>query len=180
MKNSLLFLAFTAVMTFYSCTTETDNVKLFPIKSGDKWGYVDKQGLYIINSQFLDAYNFSEGLALFKSNDGKYGFIGEDGNYVINPIYKDGSSFSEGLACVVMENGKQQFIDKNNKIHFTVDKAEYCYGFREGLARIMTNGKWGFIDNTGKVVVNPIYEYAKDFSGGLAAVAKKDEDSDDV
>lgn len=180
MKNSLLFLAAATVISFSSCTTETDNVKLFPIKAGDKWGYVDNKGQYVINSQFDDAFNFSEGLALFKSTDGKFGFIGEDGKYVVNPIYKDASSFSEGLACVVMENGKPQFIDKNNKILFTVDKAEYCFGFKEGLARIKVKGKWGFIDKTGKVVVNPIYEDALDFRDGLAAVSKKDEKKDEV
>lgn len=180
MKNSLLLLAAATVISFSSCTTETDNVKLFPIKAGDKWGYVDNKGQYVINSQFDDAFNFSEGLALFKSTDGKFGFIGEDGKYVVNPIYKDASSFSEGLACVVMENGKPQFIDKNNKILFIVDKAEYCFGFKEGLARIKVKGKWGFVDKTGKVVVNPIYEDALDFRDGLAAVSKKDEKKDEV
>jgi len=180
MKNNLLILFITVITTVTSCNTETDSIKLFPIKAGDKWGYVDNKGQYVINAQFEDAYNFSEGLALFKSTDGKYGFIGEDGKYVINPIYKYATSFSEGLACVVMENGKPQFIDKNNRIVFTVDKAEYCYGFKEGLARIKVKGKWGFVDKTGKVVVNPIYENALDFKDGLAAVSKKDEIKEEV
>lgn len=180
MKNLLFGLTSIVVLTFNSCTTDTDNIKLFPIKAGEKWGYVDDKGQYVINSQFEDAYNFSEGLALFKSADGKYGFIGEDGKYVINPIYKYANSFSEGMACVVMENGKPQFIDKNNKILFTVDKAEYCFGFKEGLARVQIKGKYGFIDKSGKIIVNPIYEDAQDFKEGLAAVAKKDEKKDEV
>lgn len=180
MKNILSILVVLVITTFTSCTSDSDNIKLFPIKAGDKWGYVDNKGQYVINSQFEDAFNFSEGLALFKTNDGKYGFIGEDGKYVVNPIYKDASSFSEGLACVVMENGKPQYIDKSNKILFTVDKADYCFGFKEGLARIKVKGKWGFIDKNGKVVVNPIYEEALDFKDGLAAVSKKDEKKDEV
>ena len=177
MKIKFNFLCFAVItaLVLSSCNKSEDDVKLFPIKSGDKWGYVDKTGKYIINSQFDDAFNFSEGLALFKSNDGKYGFIGEDGNYVINPIYKDATSFSEGLACVVMENGKPQFINKENKILFTVDKAEICFGFSEGMARVKIKGKWGYIDKTGKVIINPIYDDAKEFKDGLAAVAKIDE-----
>jgi hypothetical protein len=175
MRSKILILAITVTLAFCSCTTDTDSVKLFPIKSGDKWGYVDKTGKYIINSQFDDAFNFSEGLALVKSNDGKYGFIGEDGKYVINPIYKDATSFSEGLACVVMENGKPQFINKENKILFTVDKAEICFGFSEGMARVKIKGKWGYIDKTGKLIINPIYDDANEFKDGLAAVAKIDE-----
>ncbi|MCS6955111.1 MAG: WG repeat-containing protein, partial [Candidatus Calescibacterium sp.] len=179
-KKLLFGLTSFVVLTFNSCTTDTDKIKLFPIKAGEKWGYVDSKGQYVINSQFEDAYNFSEGLALVKSADGKYGFIDEDGKYVINPIYKDANSFSEGLACVVMENGKPQFIDKNNKILFTVDKAEYCFGFKEGLARVIIKGKYGFIDKTGKIIISPIYEEAQDFKEGLAAVAKKDEKTDEV
>jgi hypothetical protein len=180
MRNKILILATTVALTISSCTKETDSLKLFPIKAGDKWGYVDNKGQYVINSQFEEAFNFSEGLALFKSSDGKFGFIGEDGKYVINPIYKDASSFSGGLAAVVMENGKPQFIDKDNKILFSVDKAEYCFGFKEGLARVKIKGKWGFIDKTGKLVINPIYEDAQDFRDGLAAVAKKDEKKDEI
>lgn len=177
MKIKFNFLCFAVItaLVLSSCNKSEDDVKLFPIKSGDKWGYVDKTGKYIINSQFDDAFNFSEGLALFKSNDGKYGFIGEDGNYVINPIYKDATSFSEGLACVVMENGKPQFINKENKILFTVDKAEICFGFSEGMARVKIKGKWGYIDKTGKLIINPIYDDANEFKDGLAAVAKIDE-----
>jgi hypothetical protein len=180
MRKSILILTAAVCLTFSSCTTDNDTVKLFPVKAGDKWGYVDNKGQYVINSQFEEAYNFSEGLALFKSIDGKYGFIGLDGKYVINPIYKDANSFSEGLACVVMENGKPQFIDKDNKILFSVDKAEYCFGFKEGLAIVSINGNWGFIDKTGKVVVNPIYENVRNFKDGLAAVAKKDEKKEEV
>jgi hypothetical protein len=180
MKNNILILIIAVFATFTSCNTNSDSVKLFPIKAGDKWGYVDNKGQYVINSQFEDAFNFSEGLAMFKSADGKYGFINEDGKYVVNPIYKDASNFSEGLACVVMENGKPQFIDKKNKIIFTVDKAEFCCGFKEGLARIKVKGKWGFIDKTGKVVVNPIYDDAKDFNDGLAAVSKKDQKKNEL
>lgn len=132
MRNKILILATTVALAFSSCTTDTDSVKLFPIKAGDKWGYVDNKGQYVINSQFEEAFNFSEGLALFKSTDGKFGFIGEDGKYVINPKYKDANSFLEGLAAVVMENGKPQFIDKDNKILFSVDKAEYCFGLKKG------------------------------------------------
>ena len=177
MKLKFPFLCFAVItaLTFSSCNKSGDDVKLFPIKSGDKWGYVDKTGKYIINAQFEDAFNFSEGLALFQSNDGKYGFISEDGKYAINPIYKYATSFSEGLACVVMENGKPQFINKENKILFTVDKADFCSAFSEGMARIRAKDKWGYIDKEGKVVISPIYDDANNFKDGLALVAKTDE-----
>ncbi|MBE9577584.1 WG repeat-containing protein [Moraxella sp. K1664] len=40
----------------------------------------------------------------------------------------------------------------------------------EGLASVEQNGKWGFIDNTGKVVIPVQYDYVGYFSEGLATV----------
>ena len=35
-------------------------------------------------------------------------------------------------------------------------------------------GKWGFIDKQGKMVINPQFDYAGDFSEGLAKVLIED------
>jgi len=44
--------------------------------------------------------------------------------------------------------------------------------FHEGLAAIRKDGKWGFMDKTGKIVIPTIYSSARDFHEGLAAVSK--------
>ncbi|MGI7157691.1 WG repeat-containing protein, partial [Campylobacter coli] len=40
----------------------------------------------------------------------------------------------------------------------------------EGLARVGLNGKWGFIDKSGKFVIEPKFDSIWDFSEGLAKV----------
>ena len=42
--------------------------------------------------------------------------------------------------------------------------------FKNGFARIMTNGKWGAINKNGEIKVNPIYDDILDFSEGMALV----------
>jgi len=43
--------------------------------------------------------------------------------------------------------------------------------FSEGLAAVKVNGKWGFIDKTGKIVIKPQFDSERqDFSEGLALV----------
>ncbi|HDS30236.1 MAG TPA: WG repeat-containing protein, partial [Firmicutes bacterium] len=42
--------------------------------------------------------------------------------------------------------------------------------FPEGLAPVMIDGKWGFIDKTGKITINPQFDRAESFSEGLARV----------
>ena len=44
--------------------------------------------------------------------------------------------------------------------------------FNEGLAAVKKDGKWGYIDETGKTVIPFEYDYAFPFSEGLAVVAK--------
>ena len=43
-------------------------------------------------------------------------------------------------------------------------------GFSDGLARVELDGKWGFIDKSGKEVIPCVYDYAWGFSDGLAVV----------
>ena len=47
---------------------------------------------------------------------------------------------------------------------FGQENDDYC------LAAVKVGGKWGFIDKTGQFVINPQFDWAWDFSEGLAAV----------
>jgi hypothetical protein len=180
MKNILIFslLAFFATACNLFNSKSPIDSKLIPVKSGEKWGYILKDGKIEINPQFEQAEFFSnEGLALVKLND-KFGFISKDGKFAINPTYIYASSFSEQLACVVLENGKPQFINSRNEIVVSNIDADYCGSFINGMARIikideMDKWKYGFIDKNGKVVISPMYESALNFSNGLSAVSKK-------
>jgi hypothetical protein len=60
--------------------------KFAPVRSGDKWGYINSKGKFIIAPQYDFAFGFDGGLAVVEKG-GKYGFIDEGGKYVIEPIY---------------------------------------------------------------------------------------------
>ena len=44
---------------------------------------------------------------------------------------------------------------------------EYGLQFSEGLARVSRDKQVGFVDKTGRIVIEPQFDYAEDFSGGL-------------
>lgn len=78
---------------------------------------------------------------------------------------------------------KHGFIDETGNVKFMLPEEVYTiYAFSEGLAvagkRIPnTNGRWGFIDETGKYVIEAKFIMVKPFSEGLAAVVFKESEN---
>lgn len=160
------------------------------VRKFGKYGYIDKTGKTLIETQFDDALSFSEGLAGVMK-DGKCGFIDKQGKMTIelptgfglNSAYFSGKGgrFSEGMAWVEKE-GKWGLINKSGEI-IIEPQYKYADDFSEGLAlvgNIITRGAnfygcdFQLINKTGKVVLQPQFDYVESFHGGLAIVAKRD------
>src|SRR5664280_1434644 len=59
--------------------------------------------------------------------------------------------------------------------YFWLNRPEPAYKSKpSGLYRVVVDGKWGFIDRTGALVIPATYDAAGDFSEGLAAVRSQD------
>ena len=84
-----------------------------------KYGYINKEGKIVINLQFTDAGNFSEGLAKVSLEEGaekRFGFINKEGKIVINPQFYVLLGFKGGLAEVAEDSFKiYGYIDKTGK-----------------------------------------------------------------
>ena len=65
------------------------------------------------------------------------------------------------------EQQKQSILNKNISVK---KKYNNIFDFSEGLASVELNGKWGFINKTGKEVIPLKYDDAYPFSEGLAKV----------
>jgi hypothetical protein len=157
--------------------TSTPEPRLFPIKSGEKLGFVDSTGRIVIKPQFDDVFAFSEGLALVELG-GRFGYIDGTGQVVIDPQFSFARPFSEGLAFV-RSGSHGCYIDKTGKcVIQSTPPIEYRLGadFSEGLASVMfwSNADYSsgecFIDKTGKSVIGPKVDSAGSFSEGRARV----------
>jgi hypothetical protein len=63
-------------------------------------------------------------------------------------------------------------IDTEGQVRFRETEV-MCSGrrFKEGLKAVRDGrGKWGYIDRTGKIVINPQFDQPGDFHGGIASV----------
>ena len=70
--------------------------------------------------------------------------------------------------------GKYGYKDKYWKAVIIPAKYENADYFREGLAPVKLNGKWGFIDKSGMEVIPLKYQDAVDFNEGATAVKAAD------
>jgi len=168
-------------------------------KDGEKWGYIDRRGEFVISPRFETYHegsvnSFSDGLAAIEVLN-RYGYINRSGDFVIRPTFLHGSDFHEGMARVVVDGPcryssdglcqevrtipegaaedasacKYTFIDKSGSI-ITGERYDGAMDFSEGFAPVRTREKWGFIDKKGRMAINPQFDKADRFSDGLALI----------
>lgn len=220
------------VLSIIACVKQDSSMEesdtLYRILVGDKYGFINNEGVIVIEPQYDDAsLFFSEGLCYVKSGEKKY-IINEKGNCVceiadtINPI----GDFIGGISIVrscerppqntrfflqvcyygainnkgnlilpaiynsieINKDGGNTYIcvdDYDNRCWFITDESgnvigskcdSILAGFCNGLCAIKKNGKWGYIDTKGNLIIDTIYDYVRTFSKeGLARVRKGDE-----
>lgn len=126
MKNSFFFLLLISQIGIAQ--------ELVPFKQGNQYGYRLEKSIQI-TPQFEYAVDFTEGLALVKSN-GKWGYIDNVGSWIIQPIFEKASPFSEGEAFVNL-NGKIGLIQRDGRYSIEpkyeeVNRTEYGYLLKTG------------------------------------------------
>ena len=135
-----------------------------------QWGYMDRMGKVVIDFQFDQAGQFSEGLACVEIG-GQHGFIDHSGNLVIAPQFgEESQTFFEGLAVVQTGSGKCGFIDKRGRFEIPA-VFDWAKPFSEGIALVRVDGKYGYIHRGGKYLVEPRFDHAGDFRHGYASVS---------
>ena len=169
--------------------SDVKKVRLIPFRKGDKWGFCDENKKLVIEAKYDNAQPFSEGLAVVSIgrkgrqgyedyDSGKSGAIDQTGNEIVMVKYDGISSFKDGIAIVRVDIGKtiRKFglIDMSGR-EIVPPQYDSISKFVDGFARVELNGKLGYIDKKGPVVIPLDYgavSDSRDFSGGLAVVNK--------
>ncbi|HEX4795188.1 MAG TPA: WG repeat-containing protein [Humisphaera sp.] len=159
---------------------------------------IDRQGREVFGSCWDEIHPYSEGLAAVKKDE-KWGFVDLDGRVAIEPKYDSVTAFSEGLAgCELGRSelksgtlsralhGRRGFIDRRGNVVIRIEWLD-AYSFHDGRALVCTGGvmapnafwnnretlhykKYGYIDRTGKLVIDGNYMLPHPFSEGRAIV----------
>lgn len=146
------------------------------------YGFIDKAGKMVIPPKFRLAGDFSEGLAMAIPEGAKtLGFIDKKGKMVIGPRYTvamdspeaDLPHFKNGCAQVTNEDNLTFYIDKKgsalNRQATSKAKLQNSLG-EEGLKPDDREGRHGYADASGKIVIPCQWDKTSPFHGGMAAV----------
>lgn len=136
-----------------------------------KWGYVDEAGNWVIESKYGGVWDFNEGLALVRNRKWEYGVIDQTGEEVVPCIHDSNITgfFSEEPAKGQLGARLRRFYEEQNTQNHKESLAHAELKIEKG-----DNGKYGFIDQTGKMVIPCIYDDVWNFSEGLAMVTLDD------
>ena len=140
----------------------------FWVRNGSQYGFIYKDGSLAIPIQYEQVGSFYNDRAYFKKN-GRYGFLNSKGQQVIVPQYEEVQNFTSQYTWV-KRAGVYGLIDLQG-FEVIIPYYDNIIEFDDsGLARVGKDEKYGFVDNTGNVVVDNKYDYAFSFEEDLAVV----------
>ena len=143
----------------------------------DKQGFklMDESGRIVTKRAYSYIASLSNGRAMFTNTDSsgtsKYGYLDANGNEVIPAQFESAGDFSNHKAVVQIKKNEFALIGPNGDI-LTRYPFAFVGGLGEGLLPFqqVENGKFGYIDENGTVVLEPAYTGAQPFYEGRAVV----------
>jgi hypothetical protein len=155
--------------------------------NGVRYGFINRNGALVVKPRFrvrtfgtdqktyFDIHNFEKEGVVWVWDD-KYALLNFRGELLTPFIYDRVSYFKNGLAIVgVLDDGsptgvKEGLIDYNANILLPMDYRSISFSSDCDLILIKKDGRYGYADRRGKVVIEIKYDDASVFSEGLAFV----------
>lgn len=147
---------------------------LASMEQNGKWGFITKDGTFAIAPQYDEVEDFEDGYATVRTNR-KWGVINTKGEYVVEPITSESYEIRHlDKGCFVVKKGYDEYgIVSNGK--WVVEPIYEDISFlKEGLIVVKKDGKCGYINLQGEVVIPLQFDSACDFSDGKATVELND------
>lgn len=158
---------------------QAQDIPLFRIAVQNKTGYIDSTGKVVIQPQFHNGSEFSEGLAAVRQ-DGLFGFINSKAEWVIQPVFDYAMPFMNGIA-EVYKNGKVQFINTNNQIVLPAWIRSIHFLSSSKIITETTSGRYGLYDQSAqKLVIDTIYANPKSVDANTLLLRNYSADTEDT
>ncbi len=147
------------------------------VRKDGKYGMINTAGQLVVPVEYSSIRPFFEGLAKVEK-DGKVGYIDPSGTLVIPFKYDYGGDFTYGKVGVQNRGGSIFSIDRaGNKVDYGKYGYDRMYDSTGALLKVEKDGKYGYINRAGKVVIPVEFAYVSAFSPEGMAWGRKDNDS---
>lgn len=186
MKTNLLSIILLSCL-FFSCKNNTSLPEVtqvpFKVSDSDKYGMMNVDGSILFEDEFDQLPSIAvNGIFTVKNKQEELEYFKADKKpkQITETSYIDGGYYTEGVIPVVKPERPISFIDKNGKELFVLGAFEgkriqwvNAY-FSDGLMMFVTEeGKRGYINSKGQVVIKPIFDIAFPFNEKVAIVGEK-------
>jgi hypothetical protein len=141
----------------------------------DGFKVIDESGKEITSKAYSFIGDYQDGRALAAKTDEHgdylYGYLNRRGNEVIPLSYESANNFHDGKALVKTIEGNHALIELTGKVVnsypnlFVADYGEGMLAFRES-----NDDKWGYMDETGKVIIEQQFTGTQPFVDGKTIV----------
>ncbi|MBS9777822.1 MAG: WG repeat-containing protein [Gammaproteobacteria bacterium] len=146
-------------------STRPFNVGVAIVEKGNKFALINKKGVLITDFNFTNISGFHDGVTIARQND-NVGVVNLSGDVVIPFEYQSISEFKQGIAFAI-KNGKKVIVKTDGSIN---DDYDFIGSFRHGLAPVSISERWGYINHSGEIMIEPQFEFAGPFSKNRARV----------
>lgn len=142
-------------------------------RDGRKWGFVDRNCHWTIEPKWRSVSDFHDGWAVVSEtgDNGMLGVIDRSGKVLLEPCRCEIDTENTALRRIRVDD-LYGFLD-HGKVSIA-PKYRDARPFAESVAAVMTdNNKWGFIDPSGKQVIESSFASCGSFRNELASAAEK-------
>lgn len=145
------------------------------------WGYIDAQGRWLmkVEAGYIENYHWQDSTAIIACANGErdayghpdasQGLLDYQGNRMLPCRYKRISRLQSYYLLTVGNTPTFFFTQLGHEIFVNPTRPR---PFSEGMAQFRAaNGKWGYVNQAGEVIIPPQFSKCRPFSDGLALVA---------
>jgi WG containing repeat len=164
--------------TYHSISLEPNG--MLNVRKGIRRGLVDFQGRVLFPLKHRNLGTLGEDLVrvgkykiyLIRINSGVYlGWADVKRNKFIRIKYAEAGNFDQGVAPFKISKKGWGLIGENGQFVLPLSPTlEELRDFKYGLARAKSEGKWGWIDHSGKMSIAAQFDLSRSFYGQLAPV----------
>lgn len=181
----LLFAPVLACGLLWSCSDDSKQ-KYFAAKidGSDRWSIVDaKTGEAVCVDEFKDAVQIDGELFWLENGNGNlelYDVL--EYKTPLGDEFLDATAFWKSDVAVAVKSGEPiSIINRKGEVVVTLpNDVTRASAFNDGLAAFQKGGVWGYMDESGKVVIEPQYSGYTPFSGDNAIVSVEKDGKEEI